>query len=143
MATQKHQNLSSIKLNKKQLKLTTTSVSKKYVSGIPNKTSTKSVALSNIHLYSISDRSIVAELIWALNCVASNYSFASTDGIVEVFQTTSMFPDTVPKSFSLSRSKLTYLITNALGPYFQELTQDNFLYLLCKLTSALCTILFT
>lgn len=75
----------------------------------------KLTTFSAIHLYSISDQSVVAELIWALKVVSSNYSFASSDGIVEVFQT--MFSDAIPKGFSMSRSKLTYLITDALGPY--------------------------
>lgn len=82
------------------------------------KKNSKSSTFSTVHLYSISDQSVVAELIWALKVVSSNYSFSSSDGIVEVFQT--MFPNAIPKGFSMSRSKLTYLITDALGPYFRE-----------------------
>lgn len=118
-ATKKHKQNAGIKLNVKQLKLTTTSmIEKNSQTEDTLAENSKLTTFSAIHLYSISDQSVVAELIWALKVVSSNYSFASSDGIVEVFQT--MFSDAIPKGFSMSRSKLTYLITDALGPYFRE-----------------------
>jgi len=121
-STKKHKQNARIKLNIKQLTLTTsTTTTNENNSRIEDtlvEKNSKSSTFSTVHLYSISDQSVVAELIWALKVVSSNYSFSSSDGIVEVFQT--MFPNAIPKGFSMSRSKLTYLITDALGPYFRE-----------------------
>lgn len=73
---------------------------------------------SPIQLYSTQDQASRAELIWALKTVSSNYSAASCDGISDIFN--SMFPGAMPAGFSLGRTKLSYLITDALGPYFHE-----------------------
>lgn len=60
-----------------------------------------------------------AELIWALKTIANNYAFNSCEAIKEVFKV--MFPDTkVLEQFTLSPKKLSYLITDALGPYFKK-----------------------
>jgi len=46
-------------------------------------------------------------------CV-EDWSFASSD----IFRT--MFPGQISSSFSLSRTKATYLISDRLGPYFKK-----------------------
>ena len=46
----------------------------------------KSVPTSDLTLISTKDDATTAELIWTLKCVGSNYSLASTTGIVEVFR---------------------------------------------------------
>lgn len=65
------------------------------------------------------ENSMRAELIWALKTIANNYSFQSCEGVKEVFM--EMFPDTkLLEYFTLSPKKLSYLITEALGPYFKQ-----------------------
>ena len=59
-----------------------------------------------------------AEIIWCLKNVASNMSAASTQGIVDVFK--AMF-GTLPTDFSLSPTKLSYIISEALGPYCRNM----------------------
>jgi len=39
------------------------------------------------------------------------------DGLAELFK--AMFPKAVPDKCSLSRTKMSYLITDALGPHFR------------------------
>lgn len=73
---------------------------------------------SPIQLYSTQDQASRAELIWALKSVSSNYSAASCDGISDIFN--SMFPGAMPAGFSRGRTKLSYLITDALVKYFHE-----------------------
>ncbi|KAE8738024.1 hypothetical protein FOCC_FOCC016505 [Frankliniella occidentalis] len=68
-------------------------------------------------IFSRQDAVISAELQWAMKCVQSAYSNNSCDNIVDLFR--SMFGNEhVPKDMSLGRTKVTYLITDALGPYF-------------------------
>ena len=64
-----------------------------------------------------------AEALWALKTAASDYSFASADGTPQLFQ--NMFPGDVSANFTMSRTKMSYLIANGLGPFFrQKLCQD-------------------
>lgn len=63
------------------------------------------------------DPATKAEIIWCLKCVASHFSAKSCDGIKAVFA--AMFPG-IPETFSLGRTKSTYILTHALGPYFRE-----------------------
>lgn len=90
------------------------------------------VASAKIQLFSSRDVAAKAELIWLLKCIASDFSAASCDGIADVFS--AMFPDVDVSSFSLSRTKARYLVTDALAPYFQESwlkEARNSLYTLC------------
>lgn len=84
-----------------------------------NTGSTTNNTENNILMYSVLDSTTKAELIWTLKSVIHNYSAYSADGISEVFQ--AMFPQNFPKPFSLSSTKLSYLITEALGPYFKDI----------------------
>jgi len=66
---------------------------------------------------------VTAEIIWALKYIASNFSFSSSNGTVELFKI--MFPEAIPKGFSRSCSNICYLVSDALGLYFhQQLLKD-------------------
>jgi len=61
---------------------------------------------------------IRAELIWAIKVATKNMSYRSCDGINETFN--AMFPCSIPESFSLSRTKVSYLLTDALELYLKK-----------------------
>ena len=61
---------------------------------------------------------IKAETVWALKVASSDMSYRSCDGIGATFE--SMFHCPVSKNFQLSRSKVSYVISDGLGPYFQN-----------------------
>ena len=64
-----------------------------------------------------------AEALWALKTAASDYSFASTDGSPQLSQ--KMFPGDVSANFTMSRTEMSYLISDGLGLFFwQQLCQD-------------------
>jgi hypothetical protein len=107
----KHSNAVKIKLNTKQLRLAATSTT-------VQSSELKENDNSGIHLYSVCDKSVISEVIWAFKCIVSNFSFSASDGITDLFQC--MFSNALPKGFSMSRSKMKYLITDAIGPYFQQ-----------------------
>lgn len=77
-----------------------------------------------LELFSPRENAIKAELIWTMRATGHNYSFLSCEGIVETFK--SMFPDSkCLTEFALSPTKMRYLITEALGPFFiEKLTED-------------------
>ncbi|XP_054836739.1 uncharacterized protein LOC129330638 [Eublepharis macularius] len=76
-----------------------------------------------IKLYSLKNAATVSELIWVMKSVCCNFSASSCSGIKETFD--AMFPGGVPTDFSLSPKKMRYLITDALGPYFQQMISDD------------------
>ena len=57
------------------------------------------------------DESTKAELIWAMKVVSSYYSYASCDSIKETFN--AMFPGKVLESFTVSSSKVSYLVSES------------------------------
>jgi len=64
-----------------------------------------------------------AEIIWAAKTASSNFSFRSSDGIAETFH--AMFKCPVSERFSMSRSKLSYIFSDGLGPAVtEELVMD-------------------
>lgn len=77
-----------------------------------------SVSTSTIRLFYVGEAGIRAELIWAMKNVSSCMSARSCDDLSEVFH--AMFPDSVPENFSTGRTKMGYLTTEALGPYFKS-----------------------
>lgn len=88
--------------------------------------------LPTLQLYSIKDSATTAELIWILKSVVSNYSALSFDGIGDVFR--AMFPGCVPHGFTLGRTKVNYVLTEALFPYFKEelyTDMEDTFYTLC------------
>ena len=69
------------------------------------------------------DDATAAELIWSMKVTSSHFSYASYDDIKETFE--AMFPGAVPKNFSLSSSKVSYMISDAIGPYFHKMLIDD------------------
>lgn len=62
-------------------------------------------------------QALKSELIWAMKCVASGYSASSCDGVVDTFK--AMFgEENVSQEMSLGRTKISYLWTDALRPFF-------------------------
>ncbi|GBN55838.1 hypothetical protein AVEN_260636-1 [Araneus ventricosus] len=65
-----------------------------------------------------------AEILWALKCVKSHYSFNSCQGNGELFR--KMFPDSIiAKQFALGERKCSYLIVLGLAPYFKTKLTKN------------------
>ena len=60
-----------------------------------------------------------AEILWALKSVQCNMAASVSDDLRELFG--AMFPSSSEvENFQLGRTKLSYLITEALGPYFKK-----------------------
>jgi hypothetical protein len=75
---------------------------------------------------SLNRKATAAEAIWSLHMVEQNYSFLSSNHVVEMF--CKMFPDsTVPMSMALKESKLTYLITDGIYPHVVDILKDELL----------------
>ena len=67
----------------------------------------------------LQDQIMKAETLWALKTASENFSFRVSDGVPELFQ--KMFPDsTTAKHMTMSRTKVSYMISHGLGPYFQQ-----------------------
>ena len=82
------------------------------------------VAKNNfVELFSIRDVATRAELIWALDSVNCKYSLNSAHGKKELLKY--MFPGGVPEGFSISPTKLSYLITEALAPFYKKQLLDE------------------
>jgi hypothetical protein len=65
-----------------------------------------------------------AETLWCLKVASGNFSCSSCDGLSDIFQT--MFPnDPVSKDISLSSSKVSYIISHGLDPYFHNILIDD------------------
>ena len=87
---------------------------------IPTSSNKSGVSTSStVYAVSNKDQATKAGLIQAMKVVVSSYSYASCDGIEDVFQ--AMFPDAVPDNFTISSSKVSYLVSDATGPYFHNL----------------------
>ena len=73
------------------------------------------------------DEIIKAEIIWSLHVSVENNSFRSCDSIGGTFK--AMFPDSVvAKKFSLSRTKVSYMLSDGIGPAFhQQITDEYFI----------------
>lgn len=71
----------------------------------------------SIQLVTNDDLKTKAEILWALKVCDSNFSFSSCDNLDELFQ--AMFPDSaVARSFKMGSSKVSYLISQGMGPFF-------------------------
>lgn len=71
-----------------------------------------------LKLVSTKDSAYTAELIWCMKLVSSNIPISICKGIDNLFD--SMFPGAMPQHFPLNPTKASYLITDALAPYFRE-----------------------
>jgi hypothetical protein len=61
---------------------------------------------------------LAAEILWALKVAESNYSYASCDGLPYLFRR--MFPGQIPEHFTMSKSKISYLISDGIGPHYRR-----------------------
>lgn len=60
-----------------------------------------------------------SELLWGMKVSQSNYSYRSCDDLPSLFK--KIFPgNVVAENFTMSRSKVSYLISDGLGPYFKK-----------------------
>lgn len=59
-----------------------------------------------------------AEILWLMKLCYQDWSFASCDGIGDLFSV--MFPGSVSSAFQMGPSKVSYLVADGIGPYFQE-----------------------
>ena len=85
-------------------------------------TASTSEGTSQLQIFSHGDKVTKAEIVWALKLVQSDLSFASSGNIVAIFQ--EMFGTSITKNMTLSY-KLSYLISDGLGPYFKsEMVKD-------------------
>lgn len=66
----------------------------------------------------VNDQVTKAEALWAIQVASCGYSYTSCDSIGELFK--AMFPGQITDQFSMSKSKVSYLISDGLGPYFRR-----------------------
>lgn len=69
-------------------------------------------------MFSKKDESVKAEILWALHTVVHDESAASCEGIADTFK--AMFPCNASDKFSMGRTKVAYIITEALHPFFRD-----------------------
>lgn len=63
--------------------------------------------------------SLQAEVIWLAKLASCNFSFRSVDNLGNTFK--AMFPDSnIASSFSMGRSRASYVIGEGLGPHFTQ-----------------------
>jgi hypothetical protein len=65
------------------------------------------------------DQVTKAEILWALKSVQQGFSYKNSDETGKLFR--SMFPDSkLAEKFSIQHSKMSYIISHGLGPYFHD-----------------------
>lgn len=55
--------------------------------------------------------------MWAVHVISQSLSYSRCDNIKAMLK--AMFPGIIPESFSLSSSKISHLISEAVGPHFK------------------------
>ncbi|XP_059415170.1 uncharacterized protein LOC132149789 [Carassius carassius] len=96
--------------------VTTTTDAVTTVCGAANITTAKS---SDIRSTFGSNATLQAEVLWCLNTAVHHHSYASNEGVSELFQ--AMFPDSeIVKSFSCGKDKTSYILKFGLAPYFKN-----------------------
>ena len=74
---------------------------------------------SNSFVLSTTDQVTNAEMVQALYCVDSNFSFASTNNDAKKFQR--MFPDSkIAESYRQAETKTKYVLQFGIVPYFRK-----------------------
>ena len=82
------------------------------------------------------DEKIQEEIIWSLYVSVENNSFRPCDSIRGTFK--AMFPDSaVANKFSLPRTKVSYMLSDGIGPVFHQQISDD-----VKKSSARFTVLY-
>ena len=72
------------------------------------------------------DQICKAEILWAMKTAKEDFLFWASDGIPQLFQR--MLPDSVvAKKMTMSHTKVSYVISHGLGPYFLQKTIDDIL----------------
>jgi hypothetical protein len=73
---------------------------------------------------SFDDQITKAEALWALKSVQHGFSYQSSNEIGELFRT--IFSDSkIAEKFSIQHSKMSYVISHGLGPYFRSQVIDE------------------
>ena len=67
---------------------------------------------------SFSDQVTESELLWCYKVAASDFSFRSCDNIGKLFER--MFKCSIAEQFSISRTKASYIISDAIRPFLLE-----------------------
>lgn len=91
-------------------------------SPLPSCTITTTTSLSTISLFPETSNDISNELLWTMHCIEKNVSLASSDKDARILR--HMFPEKF-QHFSLGRTKMSYLLTEALGPHFRKMLLDD------------------
>lgn len=79
----------------------------------------------SISVFSAKDDVTVSEILWALKCSVSNYSFRSNEGNNDLFAR--MFHDSkIAVNFRMSYTKCQYVTEFALKPYILEMLCEDF-----------------
>ncbi|XP_035998777.1 uncharacterized protein LOC118564524 [Fundulus heteroclitus] len=66
-----------------------------------------------------SNATLNAEVLWCLNTAMQHHSYASNEGVSELFQ--AMFPDSeIAKSFACGKDKTGYILKFGLAPHFKN-----------------------
>ena len=72
------------------------------------------------------DQICKAETLWTMKTAKEDFPFWVSDGVPQLFQR--MFPDSaVAQKMTVSHTKVSYVISHGLGPYFLQKTIDNIL----------------
>lgn len=117
MKTDKHKDNVKTKLNENQQKL------KIYVdSEHPTSSGTQTVA--TFQLLSPKEETTKAELVLLLNGLSNNCSLNSFDHFADVLKC-AISDSQILQSFTLNRTKATYILNFALGPYFYKKKVDD------------------
>ena len=72
---------------------------------------------------SLKDEATRAELIWVMKVASSHYSYASCGNIRNTID--AIFPGKIPDNFTMSSPKVSYLVSEATGPYFKQVVADD------------------
>ena len=126
--TQTHMKLADSILSGKQMVLASdTSKGPTQSTSLPDskKDEEQSKKTGKLTCFSYKDEFTRAEIIWSLKVVSSHYSYASCDNIKDTFN--AMFPGKIPDGFTMSSSKVSYLISEGTGPYFKRIVVNDVL----------------
>ena len=118
---QKHKNNIKQKLDITQKRFVVTPSKSTQGGGDKEKPATSTFKLQTV---TTKDQVRSAEILWALKVATDGFSFRSCDNLPALFQ--SMFPGPVSQEFSMSRTKMSYIFSDGLGPYFRkEIAEKN------------------
>ncbi|GBN08520.1 hypothetical protein AVEN_113923-1 [Araneus ventricosus] len=89
-----------------------------------NASTSKNSENHTIDAFVLKNEVVDAEILWALKCIKSCYSYKSCTDVTQLFSR--MFPDSeIARKFSCGEKKCAYICHFGLGPYFQTLLVDD------------------